>query len=122
MSESWRAIAIALGNAMANHRYCDDHASAEPGCPFCADRAVYQRYRAFAEHNGLRFRDPLAGVESVSMQIHEVRRRARLEEIRAELEEERQLYNCAVTNGLMGKARSITRRIDSLQHEMSKLW
>lgn len=67
--ETWKTIAIALGNAMANHQYCEDHDASEPelNCPFCADRAVYVRFKAFAERNGTAFPDPLAGMESVSI-------------------------------------------------------
>lgn len=72
--ESWKSIAIALGNAMQNHSYCEDHAVGEPeaSCPFCLDRATYNRYRRFAQRNGLTFRDPLRGVGSV--RVSEIRR------------------------------------------------
>lgn len=72
--ESWRSIAIALGNAMMNHQYCEDHSldEPEPGCPFCADRAVYLRFKAFAERTGVTFPDPTAGMESIS--IYDLRR------------------------------------------------
>lgn len=68
-SESWKSIAIALGNAMVNHQYCEDHPAAnpEPSCPFCQDRAIYRRFRAFAEHHGVRFPDSLKGASSVPL-------------------------------------------------------
>jgi hypothetical protein len=74
MAESWKTIALALGNAMANHQYCDDQSLAEPepDCPFCKDRAVYLCFKAFAEKHGATFRDPLAGMTSVS--IYDLRR------------------------------------------------
>lgn len=67
--ESWKRIAIALGDAMQNHSFCFEHDEEhpEPDCPFCGDRTVYARYRAFAEKNGGRFPDPLEGAESVSL-------------------------------------------------------
>jgi hypothetical protein len=72
--ETWRAVAMALGNAMRNHQYCEDHPASEPepSCPFCADRAVYARFKAFAEKNGATFPDPMAGAESIS--IYDLRR------------------------------------------------
>ena len=67
--ETWKSIALALGKAMVNHQYCEDHSASrpEPGCPFCDDRATYLRFRAFAEKNGCQFPDPLAGAQSVSI-------------------------------------------------------
>ena len=67
--ESWKSIAMALGNAMVNHQYCDDHPAAnpEPDCPFCQDRAVYRRFRAFAGNNGVSFPDPLKGASSLPL-------------------------------------------------------
>ncbi len=67
--ETWRAIAIALGNAMENHRYCSDHgvSEPEPNCPFCSDRSLYLRYRAFAVKNGVTFPDPFLNATAISL-------------------------------------------------------
>lgn len=72
--ESWKTIAIALGSAMESHRYCEDHpvAEPEPSCPFCSDRSLYLRYRAFALRNGLTFPDPF--LNATAMKLSDVRR------------------------------------------------
>lgn len=71
---SWKAIATALGNAMQTHAFCEDHPATnpEPECPFCEDRAVFARYRRFAEKHRMTFPDPLKGLESIC--IYDLRR------------------------------------------------
>lgn len=74
VAETWKAIAIALGNAMQNHAYCEDHEAEEPeaSCPFCSDREVYNRYRTFAQKNGVMFPNPMRG--ATSMTLSDIRR------------------------------------------------
>lgn len=43
---NWRKVADVLAERLASHAFCDTHPvrMADPGCPFCADRAAYGRY------------------------------------------------------------------------------
>lgn len=71
---SWRSIALALGDRMAHHQYCAEHPvdKSTPDCPFCHDRAVYRRFRRFAEKCGIVFSDPIP--DGPSMTLPEIRR------------------------------------------------
>jgi hypothetical protein len=43
---------------------------------------------------------------------------ARIETLEREQEQDRQEYNCAVANGLIGKARRINRRMNDREREI----
>ncbi len=47
-SWSWREIAGVLAERMQHHAFCLDHRAieAKPDCPFCRDRAAYERWVA----------------------------------------------------------------------------
>lgn len=61
MGTDWRAIAIELGDRMRYNDSCDTHPVTHPDkdCPFCADRAVYLRYKAAADAEGISTRTHL---------------------------------------------------------------
>lgn len=63
---SWRAIAEALAERVAAYADCEAHREnrPDPECPFCGDRAAYQRY---LDAGGRDFRPSPADGPSLSL-------------------------------------------------------
>jgi hypothetical protein len=68
---SWKSIAMALGERMSCHAFCESHSleEADPkNCPFCDDRAAYGRYLERLAQDGQRIVDPFEGGTMVPIQ------------------------------------------------------